>query len=116
MMKTIQWADNHIKDLLKRGSYYLFKSGSDKNDLDMPFPFFFLLNWKQTKAKTFIFRMQRWQHLADTTCKLMMRQKANAVLPKLWNWRKANNPFVLFRALANRGSNAGFNDVKRKKI
>ena len=81
----INGPDDQIKELLKRGSYYLFKPGSNKNDLDSALPLLLTAKLEAEKKEMFISRMRRWQRLADATCSVMTRQTANAVLPKPWN-------------------------------
>lgn len=48
--------DNNIKELLKKGSYYLFKSGSYKRDLDSALPLLLSSKLEAEKAKNIYFQ------------------------------------------------------------
>ena len=112
----INGPDNNIKELLKKGSHYLFKSGSFKRDLDNALPL--LLSAKSA---------------ADESKNIYLQNAALAVLGRYYLQNndvvkskqcfteavkvamRVNNPVILFRALANRGSNADFNDPQKEK-
>ena len=108
--------DNNIKALLKKGSYYLFKSGSYKKDLDSALPFLLSAKQEADKSKDVYF-----QHAALATLgRYYLQSKDAAASTRCFTEavelaRKANNPGLLFRALANRGTNAGFNDLQKEK-
>ena len=108
--------ENSIKELLKKGSYYLFKSGSYKKDLDSALHF--LLSAKLEADKT---RDIYFQHAALAALGRYYLQSNDVAKSKqcfteaVELARKANNPILLFRALANRGTNAGYNDEQKEK-
>jgi two-component sensor histidine kinase len=107
---------NNIKELLKKGSYYLFKSGSYKNDLDSALPYLVSAKIEADKTKDIYF-----QHAALASLGRYYLQSNDAVKSKscfteaVELARRANNRVILFRALANRGSYAGFNDDQKEK-
>jgi two-component system, sensor histidine kinase PdtaS len=108
--------DNHIKELLKKGSSYLFKSGSKKNDLDSALPLLLAAKLEADQAKDIYF-----QHAALSALGRFYLQRNDMSNSKRCFTEavelagKANNPVILFRALANRGSNAGFNDPQKER-
>jgi len=112
----IDGPDNHIKELLKKGNDYLFKSGSYKNDLDSAFPILLSAKIEADKIKNIYF-----QHASLAALGRYYLQSNDGTNSKrsfseaVELARRANNPTILFRALANRGSNANFNDDQKEK-
>ena len=108
--------DNNIKELLKKGSYYLFKSGSVRNDLDNALPFLNAAKLEAKKANDIYY-----QNAALAALGKFYLQNNNVVQSKRCFTEavelatKANNAALLSRALANRGSNAAFNDPQKEK-
>lgn len=108
--------DNNIKKLLKNGSFHLFKSGSAKSDLDNALPSLFSAKSEAERANDIYFQnaalaaLGRYYLQAGdaATSKRFFSEAVNLT-------RKSGNPNLLFRALANRGSNAGFNDDQKEK-
>jgi len=109
-------AEGAIKDLLRKGCHYLFRSGTLKNDLD--------------SAAALLMTAQRE---ADKTGDLYWRHAVLAILGRYYLQagdseksqvcftqavdlcRKMGNSQILARALANRGTYAGFNDPQKEK-
>lgn len=108
--------DNNIKALLKKGSYYLFKSGAYKNDLDNALPFLLSAKLEADSAKDIYFQNASLAALGRYYLQSNDVPKSKRCFTEAVELtRKANNPVLLFRALANRGSNAGFNDQQKEK-
>lgn len=111
----IDGPDNYIKSLLQQGSYHLFKAGSYKKDLDAALPFFL-----SAKAEADKSRDVYWQNAALTLLGkyyLQSREpeKSKQCFTQAVNLaRRANNPVILARALANRGTGAGFDDPQKE--
>ncbi len=107
---------NYTKELLKKGSYYLFKSGSYKSDLDSALLYLTLAKLEAGKTNNIYF-----QHAALAALGRYYLQSKDVANSKrcfteaVELARKANNRSMLSRALANRGSNAGFNDAQKEK-
>ena len=109
-------ADNRIKSLLKKGSHYLFKSGAARHDMDTALPFF--LSAKSEADKTgnpywqnaVLASLGRYylQNKSTEDCKSCFTKAVDIA-------RKANNPVLLARALANRGTYAGYGDAQKEK-
>ena len=108
--------DSYIKELLKKGSFYLFKSGSNKNDLDSALPLLLAAKLEADKAKNIYF-----QHAALSMLGRFYLQRNDMSNSKRCFTEavdlagNANNVVILFRALANRGTNAAFNDPQKEK-
>ena len=112
----VNGADNPIKELLKKGSYYLFKSGSYKNDLDSALPLLLSAKLKADKIKDIYFRNAALAALGRYYLQSDDAAKGNRCFADAIELaRGANNSVILFRALANRGSNADFNDPQKEK-
>ena len=112
----VNGSDNKTKELLKKGNQYLFKSGSDKNDLANALPF--LLSAKLEADKTKGIYYQNAALAALGRYYLQSNDAANSkrcFSEAVELARKANDPPILFRALANRGTNAAFNDDQKEK-
>lgn len=109
-------ADNHIKELLKKGSYYLFKSGSYKTDLDSALPLLLSAKMEADKSKDLYFQNAALAVLGKYYLQSGDRGKSKDCFTEAVELaRKANNTVILFRALANRGSNTSFNDWQGEK-
>lgn len=112
----VKGPDNSIKELLKKGSYYLFKSGSYKNDLDSALSLLLSAKQEADKSKDIYF-----QHAALAVLGRYYLQSNDAAGSKrcfteaVELARKAKNTGLLFRALANRGTYAGYNDPQKEK-
>jgi two-component sensor histidine kinase len=108
--------DNKIKELLKKGSYYLFKSGSNKNDLDNALPHLLSAKLEADKTNDIYFQNAALAALGRYYLQSRDAEKSNQYFSEAVQLaRKANDPAILFRALANRGSNAGFRDNQKEK-
>jgi two-component sensor histidine kinase len=108
-------ADNNIKKLLKKGSYYLFKSGSSKNDLDSALSFLLSAKQKADSAKDIYFQNAALAALGRYYLQSNEATKSNQCFSEAVELaRKTTNPGILFRSLANRGTNAGFNDPQKE--
>jgi len=112
----VKGPDNRTKELLKTGSQYLFKSGSNKDDLANALSFLLSAKLEADKAKDIYF-----QHAALAVLGRYYLQSHDGSNSKrsfseaVELARRANNPTILFRALANRGSNANFTDDQKEK-
>ena len=108
--------DNKIKELLKKGSQFLFKSGSDKNDLDNALPFLFSAKKEADNAKDVYYQNAALAALGRYYLQRQDVEKSKQCFTEAVELtRRANNTTILFRALANRGSNAPFNDDQKEK-
>ncbi|MES1225818.1 MAG: histidine kinase dimerization/phosphoacceptor domain -containing protein, partial [Bacteroidota bacterium] len=108
--------DNKIKELLKKGSYYLFKSGSFKNDLDSALPLLLSAKWEADKTKDIYFQNAALAALGKYYLQARDEVKSKSCFTEAVELaRKANKPAILFRALANRGTYAAFNDDQKGK-
>lgn len=108
--------DNHIKELLKKGSYYLFKSGSSRIDLDSAFPFLLSAKQEADKRKDIYFQNAALAALGRYYLQSKDAEKSKQSLSEAVELaRRANNSTILFRALANSGSNSAFNDPQKEK-
>ena len=111
----IDGPENHIKILLDQGSYHLFRAGSDKKDLDAALPYF--LSAKAEADKT---RDVYWKNAALTLLGKYYLQSGEPAKSKDYFTqavelaRRSNNPVILARALANRGTNARFGDPQKE--
>ena len=109
-------ADSDIKNLLKKGSYYLFKSGAEKHDMDAALPS--LLSAESEADKI---RSPYWQNAALAALGRYYLQSKNTAESKNYFTkavdiaRKANDPALLARALANRGVYANYRDEQKEK-
>ena len=109
-------ANNHIKDLLKKGSHYLFRSGAVKQDLDSALPF--LLSAKSEADKL---GNSYWQNAALATLGRYYLQARNVEESKSCFTkavdiaRKSKDQTLIARALANRGCYAGYGDEQKEK-
>ncbi|MBV4355856.1 tetratricopeptide repeat-containing sensor histidine kinase [Pinibacter aurantiacus] len=107
--------ENHIKQSLEKGNDYLFKSGADKNDLDKALPFFLSAKLEADKAKDVYY-----QHAALIALGRYYLQSNEADKSKSYFTqavelaRNAKKTTLLFKALANRGSNASYNDDQKE--
>ncbi|HEU5165357.1 MAG TPA: sensor histidine kinase [Chitinophagaceae bacterium] len=112
----VNGTDNNVKELLKKGSYYLFKSGSNKNDLDAALHFLLSAKLEADKTKDTYFQNAALAALGRYYLQSNDAAKSkNCFREAVELARRANDPVILFRALANRGSNAGFNDDQKEK-
>src|SRR5436190_15444200 len=108
-------ADNDIKDLLKKGSHYLFKPGAEKHDMDVALPFLVSAKTKADKTGD-----PYWQNAALAALGRYYLQNNNAGESKSCFTkavdiaRKADNAAILARALANRGTYAGYGDAQKE--
>lgn len=108
--------DNEVKELLKKGSYYLFKARAYKNDLDSALPLLLSAKLQADRIKN-----TYYQHAALAALGRYYLQSNDAAKSKSYFTeavelaRKANDPLLLFRALANRGTYAGFTDEQKEK-
>ena len=108
--------ENEIKELLKQGSYYLFKAGSSKKDLDRALTY--LLSAKSEAEKTGDIY---WRNAALGALGKFYRQSNDLSESKFYFTeavdlaRKARNPIILAGALANRGTHAGYDDPQKEK-
>jgi len=106
---------SNIKELLKKGSYHLFKAGSYKNDLDTALHFLLSAKLEADKSNDIYFQnaclaaLGRYYLQSNDPAKSKLCFTEAVAIA-----RQANNRAVLFRALANRGSNAGFNDDQKE--
>jgi len=108
--------NNNTKELLKKGSFYLFRSGSSKNDLDSALHFLLSAKLQAVKTKEIYFQNAALAALGKYYLQAYDAAKSkNCFTEAVELARKANNPVILFRALANRGSNAGYNDDQKEK-
>jgi two-component sensor histidine kinase len=108
-------SDNSIKKLLKKGSYYLFKSGSSKNDLDSALSFLLSAKREADKAKDIYFQNAALAALGRYYLQSNEASNSNRCFTEAVGIaRKATNAGILFRALVNRGSNADFNDPQKE--
>jgi len=108
--------DNHIKELLKKGSYYLFKSGSHKSDLDSALYFFLSAKSEADKTNNIYFQNAALAALGRYYLQQNDAENSKRCFTEAVGLaRRANNPVILFRALANRGSNAGYSDDQKEK-
>jgi two-component sensor histidine kinase len=108
--------DNNIKELLKAGSYYLFKSGAYKNDLDSALPLLLSAKQEADNIKDIYFQNAVLAALGRYYLQSNNVQESKRCFTEAVELaRKANKPGILFRSLANRGSNAGFNDQQKEK-
>jgi two-component system, sensor histidine kinase PdtaS len=107
---------NRIKELLEKGSYYLFKSGSNKIDLDNALPYLLSAKQEAEKTKDIYFQQAALAALGRYYLQARDFEKSKSCFSEAVELaRKANNQALLFRALANRGMNAGFNDDQKEK-
>jgi len=112
----INGPNNSIKELLKKGSYYLFKSGSSKNDLDSALPTLLSAKLEAQKAKDIYYQLAALAALGRYYLQSNEAAKSKSCFTEAVELaRGSNDPILLFRALANRGSNAAFNDQQKEK-
>lgn len=108
--------DNRIKELLKAGSHYLFRSGAYKNDLDSALSLLLSAKQEAERIKDIYFQHAALAALGRYYLQSHDVQESKRCFTEAVELaRKANNPGILFRSLANRGSNAGFNDQQKEK-
>ena len=107
--------DNKIKKLLQQGSYYLFKSGANKNDLDSALPLFLSAKQEADKVNDLYYQNAALATLGRYYLQSNEFQKSiSSFTEAVQLAQRGNDPVILFRALANRGSNAGFNDPQKE--
>lgn len=108
--------DNRIKELLKQGSYYLFKSGADKKDLGKALSLLLSAKQEAEKANDKYFRYAALAALGRYYLQDYDAEKSKQYFSEgVALARKANDPALLFRALANRGTYAGYKDDQKEK-
>jgi two-component sensor histidine kinase len=108
--------DNKIKELLKAGSHYLFRSGMYKNDLDSALPLLLSAKSEADRSKDIYFQNAALAALGRYYLQSNDQPESKRCFTAAVELaRKANKPGILFRSLANRGSNAGFNDQQKEK-
>lgn len=108
--------DNHIKDLLKKGSAHLFNAGGDKKDLDAALPFFLSAKSEADKSGQVYWKNAALTLLGKYYLQSNEPAKSNDCFTQAVDLaRKANDPVLLSRALANRGAGAGFDDPQKEK-
>ncbi|SIN91408.1 histidine kinase dimerization/phosphoacceptor domain -containing protein [Chitinophaga niabensis] len=111
----IDGPDNQIKSLLRQGSYYLFKAGADKKDLDAALPFFLSAKAEADKTRDVYWRNAALTLLAKYYLQSNEPAKSKDYFTQAVNLaRRSNNPVILARALANRGTAAGFDDPQKE--
>lgn len=109
--------DSHIKELLRQGSHYLFKAGALPQDLDSAFTYFSAAKKEAESAKDIYF-----QHAALALLGRYYLQKNDAASSirrfdeAVTLARNSGDKVLLFRALANRGTYALFDDTLKEKI
>ena len=112
----VNGSDNNIKELLKKGSYHLFKSGSHKNDLDSALHFLLSAKLEADKTKDIYFQNAALAGLGRYYLQTNDVEKSKRYFTEAVDLaRRSKNRFILFRALANRGSNAGFDDDQKER-
>jgi two-component system, sensor histidine kinase PdtaS len=110
-------ADGEIKDLLKNGAFWLFKTGSIKSDLDKSFAFL-------TKAKTIADKQNDlYYQLASLTLlgkyylQVIDSAKSDYYFSEVVRLsRKSENSKQLLLALANQGTYAGYNKPQKESL
>ncbi|HEY4288529.1 MAG TPA: sensor histidine kinase [Puia sp.] len=108
--------DNNIKKLLKKGSYFLFRSGSDKKDLDSALPLLLTARLEAEKSKSLYFQNAALAALGRYYLQSNDVLKSRGCFSGAVDLaRKADDPALLFRALANRGAYAGYDDIQKEK-
>jgi two-component sensor histidine kinase len=107
---------NDIKDLLKKGSHFLFKAGSDKADLDAALPFFLAAKREADKTGDIYYRNAALAALGRFYLQSGEPTKSKACFTEAVELaRRANKPSILLRALSNRGNYANYNDEQKEK-
>ncbi len=108
--------DNHIKELLKKGCYYLFKSGSNKNDLDSALPLLLTAKLEADKSKDIYFQNAALAALGRYYLQINDASNSKRCFNEAVDITvKGNNTVILFRAMANRGTYGAFNDPLKEK-
>ena len=108
--------ENHIKVLLEKGSHYLFKSGSSKNDLDSAHTFLLLAKSEADKTGDIYWQNASLAALGSYYLQSKELAKSNSCFTQAVDLaRKADNRAILTRALANRGVNANYSDPQKEK-
>jgi len=108
-------AENNIKRLLRKGSEYLFRSGTEKPDLDAALPALIAAKSEADKSGK-----PYWQNAALAVLGRYYLQDGKAAESKncftkaVDIARRANDPALLARALANRGTFSGYNDPQKE--
>jgi two-component sensor histidine kinase len=107
--------DSKIKELLKKGSAYLFRSGTAKHDLDSALPLLLAAQQEADRIKDAYFQQAALGVLGKYYLQDRDVTKSKGYFTEAVELaKKANDPKVLFRSLANRGSNEGFNDPQKE--
>lgn len=108
--------NNNIKELLKRGSYFLFKSGTNKNDLDSALVLLLAAKQDAEKRKDIYFQHAALAALGRCYLQRGDPARGKSIFSEAVDLaRKSKNQTILFRALANRGTYAAFNDDQKEK-
>ena len=108
--------DGRIKTLLEKGSYHLFKAGSERSDLDSALPLFLSARQEAAKNKDIYFQNAAFAALGRYYLQANDAEASKTCFTDAVDLaRKANDPTLLYRALANRGTHAGFADPQKEK-
>ncbi|MBO9632764.1 MAG: sensor histidine kinase, partial [Chitinophagaceae bacterium] len=108
--------NNNIKELLKKGSYYLFQSGASPNDLSKALSCLLTAKQEADRSGDPYFRHAARAALGRYYLQSNEQPKSKQSFTEAVDIaRKENKPALLFRALANRGTYAGFNDDQKEK-
>jgi two-component sensor histidine kinase len=107
--------ESNIKEWLKKGNAYLFKSGSDKKDLERALSFLLSARQEALNTKNMYFLQAALASLGRYYLQSNEMEKSKRCFTEAVDLaRKTNSPRLLFHALANRGSNAAFNDNQKE--
>lgn len=112
----IDGPDDQIKELLKKGSYYLFRAGSHQHDLNIALPFLLSARSAAYEAGDIYWQHASLSALGKYYLQSNEPEKSRRCFTQAVDLaRKANDPVILARALANRGYNTGFDDPQKEK-
>jgi len=104
-----------IKQLLQKGSYFLFRSGADKKDLDSAFTLLQTARQEAEAAKDMYFRHAALAALGRYYLQRNEIQNSKRCFTEAVDLaRKTNDPALLFRALANRGTYAAYKEKEKE--
>jgi two-component system, sensor histidine kinase PdtaS len=108
--------DNPIKEALKKGCHFLFRSGADRKDLDSSLPYLVLAKQEAIRTNNLYYRQAALAAIGKYCQQNKEPEKSSAAFTEAVDLaRKATEPALLFRALANRGFSAGFDDPQKEK-
>ena len=108
--------DNGIKKALIQGCHYLFRSGTRPADLDSALPFLLSARREAETANDVYFRHAALAVLGRYYLQRNEPAKSKGCFTEAVELvRKGGDPALLFRALANRGTNAGYGDPQKEK-